>query len=124
MYAAENGIASAVWHFSRVRSKKVPETTVRRLKTEYLRRMKELVKDGGVSGSSGDSGSTKENVAPIVNTLPTKAQGRPLFIGAELDTSVQEYINALRVAGGVVNTSIVQAAALGIIGVYVHVHVD
>ena len=90
-YAAENGIASAVRHFSRVGSKKVPETTARRLKTE---RMKELVKDGGVAGS------TEENVTPIVNTLPTKAQGRPLVIGAELDTTVQEYINALRVAGG------------------------
>ena len=109
-YAAENGIASAVRHFSRVGSKKVPETTARRLKTEYLRRMKELVKDGGVAGS------TEENVTPIVNTLPTKAQGRPLLIGAELDTTVQEYINALRVAGGVVNTGIVQAAALGVIG--------
>ena len=32
-YAAENGIASAVRHFSRVGSKRVPETTARRLKT-------------------------------------------------------------------------------------------
>ena len=53
---------------------------------------------------------------PIVNTLPTKAQGRLLLIGAVLDTSVKEYVNALRVAGGVVNTGIVQVAALGIIG--------
>jgi hypothetical protein len=51
-----------------------------------------------------------------VNSLPTKAQGRPLLLGAELDKSVQEYINALRVAGGVLNTTIVQAAALGIVG--------
>ena len=74
----------------------MPETTARRLKTEYLRSMKELVKDDGVAGSSGDGRSTKENMAPIVNTLPTKAQGRPLLIGAELDTSVQEYVNALK----------------------------
>ena len=50
-----------------------------------------------------------------MKSLPTKAQGSPLLLGAELDKSVQEYINALRVAGGVVNTAIVQEAALGII---------
>ena len=43
-YAAENGIASAVRHFSRVGSKKVPKSTARRLKNEYLRKMKELVR--------------------------------------------------------------------------------
>ena len=32
-YAAENGIASAVRHLSRVGGKRVPETTARRLKT-------------------------------------------------------------------------------------------
>lgn len=115
-YAAENGIASAVRHFSRVGSKKVPESTARRLKTEYLRKMKELVKDGGVAVGSGDDGITEENAAPVVKSLPTKAQGRPLLLGVELDKSVQDYINALRVAGGVVNTAIVQAAAVGIIG--------
>ena len=35
-YAAKNGTVSAVSHFSRVGSKKVPESTARRLKTEYL----------------------------------------------------------------------------------------
>ena len=65
--------------------------------------MKELVKDGGVVGS------IEENVTPIVNTLPIKAQGRPLLIGAELDTTVQEYINAG--GGGGVNTGIVQVCS-------------
>ena len=77
--------------------------------------MKELVKDGGVVGGSGDDGTT-ENAAPVVKSLPTKAQGRPLLLSTELDKSVQDYINALQVAGGVVNTAIFQAAALGIIG--------
>lgn len=66
-------------------------------------------------GGSGDDGITEENVAPIVKSLPTtKAQGRPLLISTEQDKSLQDYANALRVAGGVVNTAIVQAA-LGII---------
>ena len=50
-----------------------------------------------------------------MTSLPTKPQGRPLLLGQELDKSVQDYIEALRVAGGVVNTAIVMAAANGIV---------
>lgn len=42
--------------------------------------------------------------------------GRPLLLGKDLDTSVQNYINAMRKVG-VVNTAIVMAAANGIIAV-------
>ena len=72
----------------------MPETTTRRLKTEYLQK---IVKSGGVAGSSGDVGQgiTEENVIPVVKSLPTKAQDRPLHLGAELGKSVQEYINTL-----------------------------
>ena len=48
----------------------MPESTARRLKTEYLRKMKELVKDGGIQG--GSDGVAEENVAPVVKSLPTK----------------------------------------------------
>ena len=68
--------------------------------------------DGAIPDCS--DGAAEENAAPVVKSLPTKLQGRPLH-GAELDKSVQDYINALRIAGGVVNTAIVQAASLGII---------
>ena len=111
-YTAENGIPSAVRHFSRVGSKRVLESTAKRLRTEYLRKMKELVKGGGTQSDS--SGVAEENAEPIVKSLPTKTQGRPILLGAELDKFVQDYINALRVAGGVVNTAIVQAASSGI----------
>ena len=47
--------------------------------------------------------------------LPTTPQGRPLPLGQAWDTSVQEYIKALRTVGGVVNTRIVMAAADGIV---------
>lgn len=50
-----------------------------------------------------------------VTSLPTKPQGRPLLLGQELDKAVQDYIEALRIAGGVVNTAIIMAAANGII---------
>ena len=57
----------------------------------------------------------EENETPVVASLPTKPQGRPLMLGKTLDTTVQEYITALRAAGGVVNISICMAAAEGIV---------
>ena len=45
--------------FFLVGSKRLPESTARRLKMEYLRKMKELVKDSGVVGGSGDDGITQ-----------------------------------------------------------------
>ena len=50
-----------------------------------------------------------------MKSLPTKPQGRPLLLGQDLDNVVQDYIEALRTAGGVVNGTIVMAAANGII---------
>lgn len=102
-YAAEHGPAKAVRHFSKLLSSKLPETTARRLKSEYLRKLKVVA--GECSG---------ESTVPEVKSLPTKAQGRPLLLGRQLDDSVQEYIDAMRKVGGVVNTGIVMAAARGI----------
>ena len=51
---------------------------------------------------------------PLVKCLPTKTQGRPLLLGQDVDKAVQEYIEATRAAGGVVNTAIVMAAAVGV----------
>ena len=59
-----------------------------------------MVKDSGLAGGSSDYGITKDNAAPIVKSLPTKAQGRPLLLCAELDKSLWDYINA------VINTAI------------------
>ena len=39
-FAAEHGPAKAVRHFSKLLSRKVPETTARRLKAEYLLKLK------------------------------------------------------------------------------------
>ena len=50
-----------------------------------------------------------------VKCLPTKSQGRPLLLGLELDEIVQDYIKSLRVAGGVINCTIVVTAANGIV---------
>ncbi len=76
------------------------ESTCRRLRSEYLAQLK-IQKQKGSDG--------------VIKALPTKQQGRPLLLGQELDNSVQDYIEALRVLGGVVNTHIVMAATVGII---------
>ena len=79
---------------------KVGESTARRLKGEYVRTLAQTKNDPK---------------GPLVKSLSTKAQGRPLLLGQELDKAVQEYIKATRAAGGVVNTAIVMAAAVGIV---------
>ena len=104
-YAAENGPTKASRHFSEQLGRKVPETSARRFKSEYLQRIKAMVKDREKS----------ENVALIVNRLSTKPRVRPLLLGEDLDKAVQDYIGAMRTVGGVVNTTIVMAAAEGIV---------
>ena len=47
--------------------------------------------------------------------MPHASLGRPLLLGKELDAKIAEYIHALRLAGGIVNRSIVQAAAKGVV---------
>ena len=51
----------------------------------------------------------------MVSALPKAVTGQPLLLGKHLDGLVQEYISALRKAGGIVNTSLVLGAAEGIV---------
>lgn len=105
-YAAENGPARAVRHFSKTMSKKLPETTARRLKSAYLAEMKALMKKN----------QTEEiESVPRVLALPKLTQGRPLLLGPELDRLVQNFVDSMRKTGGVVNTLIVMAGAHGIV---------
>ena len=43
----------------------------------------------------------------VLTCLPTLPRGRPFLVGVELDITIQDYIRALRQAGGVINTAIV-----------------
>ena len=97
-YAAENGPygnSKAVAKFSEVLGWKVPESTVRNFKKAYLKEIQ--------------AGKDPEEVQ-----LKAKSRGRPLLLG-ELDNIVQKYIKELRIAGGIISTLIVMAAAEGII---------
>jgi len=41
----------------------------------------------------------------VITELETEQRGRPLLLGNQLDSLVQEFIRNLRVTGGVVNTT-------------------
>ena len=95
-YAAENGATRAARYFSELLDRKITESTARRFKSEYLQ-------------------AIAQDRDAVVKRLPTKEQGRTLLLGPELDKVVQEYVEATRAVGGVVNTAIVMAAAVGIV---------
>ncbi len=100
-YATENGNIGAAKHFSKALDRKISESTVRRFKTNYLHAVAEA--------------RSTTAAEPIVNSLPTKVQGRPLLLGLKIDKAIQEYVEATRGAGGVINIAIVMAAAVGIV---------
>ena len=108
-YAAENGATKACKHFIRTLGKTIPESTARRLKSEYLAALGRKIDDSHVDGTS------KECQRVSVSALPKKVSGRPLLLGEDLDATVREFVESLRKVGGVVNTSIVMAAAEGIV---------
>ena len=50
-----------------------------------------------------------------VNVLPVQKRGRPLLVGKDLDSLIQQYVLVLREKRGVVNTSITIAGARGLL---------
>ena len=101
-YALENGATRASKHFTKVLKKRVPETSARRFKNEYLDRLQQLVKgkDGRDSHTSTNSNDNCQSTTqePLIKALPTKARGRSVLLG-EIDMVVQDYIKNLRAAG-------------------------
>ena len=106
--AAENGATNAAKRYTAAWGITVNESTARRLKSEYLEKLKQEV-----SKRKTTMQGTSESIT--IKGLETKERGRPLLLGAELDAAVQEYVQSLREANGVVNTVVVMAAAEGII---------
>ena len=90
--AAENGNAGAVKKFTKELGW---ESTVRNFKKAYLKEL-QVRKD------------------PDEVHLKEKECGHPLLLG-ELDCKVQKYVQQLRMAGGIVSTAIIMAAAKGIV---------
>ena len=109
-YAAENGPTRAAKHFTATWGIQINESTARRFKSEYLNKLDEAIKSAKGEGSTS-------NTVVAVDKLEIKQKGRPLLLGTDLDAAVQEYIQSLRMAGGVVNTLVVMGAAEGIVAV-------
>lgn len=95
-YASEHGNKAAVNKFSRELGKPIPESTVRNMKSIYLQKLRQ------------------EPDPDKITSLPHASRGCPLLLG-DYDKEVVEYIKNLRIAGGIVNRSIVIAAAKGIV---------
>ena len=74
----------------------VSESTVRNMKKTHLSKLSE------------------ERNPDNITSLPHAARGRPLMLGS-YDRDVASYMQSLRIAGGIVNHSIVVAAAKGIV---------
>lgn len=50
-----------------------------------------------------------------ITEIESKKRGKPLLLGEELDSQVKAYLIKLRDKGGVINSAIVKAAAIGIV---------
>ena len=102
-YAAEHGATTAAIHYSKLWDCHINESTARRLKCQYLEKIKEIAHSG------------PRDASVEVTALTTKEKGRPLLLGKNLDDLVKELVEILRISGGVMNTSVVMAGAQGII---------
>ena len=105
-YAAKHGSTAAAIHYSQVWNCSINESTARRLKGQYLEKVKEITPSlPSISGAP----------VPEVTALTTKAKGRPLLLGKSLDDLVKELVTNLRISGCVVNMTVVMAGAKGIV---------
>ena len=122
---AEHGVTATLRYYAE-KYLKLPlkETTARRLKDLYKDTLKPKAKskkakpkDEGsdVASENSDEEPTKETEPEEVKELPRKKTGRPLLLGADIDTQVQEYIKDVRRRGLAVNTSVVIGSAQGIL---------
>ena len=99
--AAENGVTATIRRFSgKYEGCDLKETTVRRLKNDYLFELSKKRKS--------------ENDTAVLE-LPAKKRGRPLLLGEVLDQKVKSYVIAMRSRGAVVNTSVVVGVASGVV---------
>ena len=100
-YAAENGTAKAVKKFKATHD--VGESTVRWFKKKYLEEVQKRA-----------PGTELEEV----KSLPGHKRGRNVMLGEELDGKIQSYVKALRTAGTPTGSSVVMAAAEGLVKAY------
>ena len=74
----------AAKHFTAAWGISINESTARRLKLEYLMKLKQEISKQ--KDQQGEDTATREPV--VIKTLETKDRGRPLLLGKELDAAV------------------------------------
>lgn len=94
-WACDHGNTSAAKRFSKEQGRNINESTVRSIKKQYLKEIKEC-----------ENGS--------FTSLPENSRGRPPILG-KYDSEVIDYVRKLRNAGSVVNRHILIAGAKGIV---------
>ena len=100
-YAAENRIMAVLAHFAKdFPNGLLKESTVKGWRKEYLNKLAKKKRSGKIL---------------LVKSLPCANKGRPLMLGSTLDRQVQAYLKATYKAGGVVNSEVAIAAAMGIV---------
>ena len=98
-YASLHGVMSAACHFRYLLGHKISESTIRSIKKAYKEQLHE---------------SKQARRAREVKSLPKKKLGKPMLLGARLDSQVQLYLRNVRAGGGPVTARIAMAAAHGI----------
>ena len=100
-YTADHGVAAAVRHYQKLfPTRKVKESSVRTWRNNYLRDLQIRKEEGREM---------------VVKKLPYKKRGRPLLLGDYLDGKLRAYVEEIRQMGLVVNTSVLIAAAKGLV---------
>ena len=99
-YCSQHGPASTVRNYKEM-FPNVNESTVRGMKKKY--------------NESLNLKNRKLDFEDDITELHPKKRGRPLLVGAKLDTKVQKCVTVLRDNGAVIKSQIVIAAAKGII---------
>ena len=104
-YATFHGVAPASCFFTRKLKHRVSETTVRSIRNAYDEMVKKRPHGDSQEDSQEDSDDEK---------LPLKKRGRPLLLGDSLDLKLQQYVLKVREGGGGVSSTLVMAAAKGL----------
>ena len=103
-YALENGNAAASRKFSKEFDSPLSESTVRSLKKSYTAALES--KKRSITESTDDT---------ALSSLPPKKRRRPLLLLGGMDAQVQAYIRNARDRGCPVTSSVVIAAARGVV---------
>ena len=104
-HALDHGVTTSIRHFTKTKEfTELKESTVR----GWVKLLKEDMQSVAVGKSNADKSG-------YVSTFAAKKQGRPLLVGEDVEGQVREFIKESRATGSVVNTTVVIAAATGIV---------